>query len=163
MGSSRLSLQLLAPNVWTCSAGKGRTIDYFLVSDTLRGMVKSVYRIEGLPIATHWGVGITIERGVGSTLIQQMCLPKPWPKELLVGAPRPPPSYDDVLRETELVRDQDDLTWAYALWAMNAEKELIDRYQIPADKLRQFQGRGDLDQPEFKMVAAVRKSPNAVL
>ena len=51
--------------------------------------------------------------------------------------------------------------WAYALWAMNAEKELIDRYQIPADKLRQFQGRGDLDKPKLKLVAAVRKSPNA--
>ena len=107
-------------------------------------------------------MGITIERGAGSTLIQQMCLPKPWPRELLVGAPRPPPSYDDVLRESELVRGQDDLTRAYALWAMNAEKELIDRYQIPGDKLRQYQGRGDLDQPKLKLVAAVRKSPKAV-
>ena len=33
---------IVAPTAWTCNAGKGRAIDYFLVSDTLRGMVKSL-------------------------------------------------------------------------------------------------------------------------
>ena len=153
---------IVAPNVWTCNAGKGRAIDYFLVSDTLRGMVKSVYRIEGLPIGTHWGVGLTLKRGAGSTLVQQMCLPKPLPQELPMGAPRPPPSYDEVLREAALVKDQEDLTRAYAIWVMQAEKEPLDRYQVPPDQVRRFQGRGDLDKPKLKLVAAIRSTPKAV-
>ena len=79
-----------------------------------------------------------------------------------MGAPRPPPSYDDVMREAALVRDQEDLTWAYAIWAMQAEKEFIDRYQIPTDEVRRYQGRGDLDKPNLKLVAAIRSTPKAV-
>ena len=95
-------------------------------------------------------------------MTQQMCLPKPLPRDCPMGAPVPPPSYDDVIRESQLVRDQDDLTWAYALWAMNAEKELIHRYLIPEAEVRRHQGRGDLDQPKVKLVAAIRSAPKAV-
>ena len=79
-----------------------------------------------------------------------------------MGAPRPPPCYNDVLREAALVKDQEDLTWAYAIWAMQAEKELLERYQVPQDQVRRFQGRGDLDKPKLKLVAAIRGTPKSV-
>ncbi|CAK0851970.1 unnamed protein product [Prorocentrum cordatum] len=99
---------IVAPDRWTCTAGKGRTTDHSLVSDSERGMVRLIYRLDGLPIATHRG----------------------------------------------------DLTWACALWATNAEKELVDRFQLPASQTKQQQGRGDLDAPRMKLVAATRKTPN---
>eukprot|EP00959_Pyramimonas_sp_CCMP1952_P174151 3639105-Pyramimonas_sp.AAC.1 len=45
---------------------------------------------------------------------------------------------------------------------MQAEKELLDRYQLPPDQVRPYQGRGDLDKPNLKLVAAIRSTSKAV-
>eukprot|EP00959_Pyramimonas_sp_CCMP1952_P242128 5061245-Pyramimonas_sp.AAC.1 len=59
----------------------------------------NVARIEGLSIATHWGVRLTLCVGPGAALVQQLKVPKKLPKACPLGAAPPPPSYQQVQRE----------------------------------------------------------------
>ena len=45
---------MVALSKWACSSGKGRAIDYFLVSDAMRGATRLAFGLAGTPGAAHW-------------------------------------------------------------------------------------------------------------
>eukprot|EP00959_Pyramimonas_sp_CCMP1952_P453158 9467779-Pyramimonas_sp.AAC.1 len=150
---------IAAPFEWTCSAGRGRTIDFFVVSKHFKSLITGVRRLEGLSLATHWGVLLELEAGPGAAMEQQIVMPRKFPNDCPLGAPRPPPSYDQVHDECHHAREAQDLDWCFQTWAQMAEAELADRYHLPDNKRRAAAGRGELHVPQFKLVAAARKAP----
>eukprot|EP00959_Pyramimonas_sp_CCMP1952_P240996 5036892-Pyramimonas_sp.AAC.1 len=63
---------IVAPTQWTCACGEGRMLDYFVVSQHFKGPIMDVSRLEGLSIATHWGVRPSLRVGPGAALVQQL-------------------------------------------------------------------------------------------
>eukprot|EP00959_Pyramimonas_sp_CCMP1952_P103830 2170927-Pyramimonas_sp.AAC.1 len=51
-----------------------------VVSQHFKGLITDVTRIEGLSIATHWGVRLSLRAGPGAALVQQLKVPKKLPK-----------------------------------------------------------------------------------
>eukprot|EP00959_Pyramimonas_sp_CCMP1952_P200056 4184357-Pyramimonas_sp.AAC.1 len=54
---------IATPTQWTCACGEGRVLDDFVVSKHFKSLIMDVSRIEGLSIATHWGVRLSLRVG----------------------------------------------------------------------------------------------------
>eukprot|EP00959_Pyramimonas_sp_CCMP1952_P003464 72777-Pyramimonas_sp.AAC.1 len=69
-----------APFEWTCSAGRGRTIDLFASPKHVKSLVTGARRLEELSLATQWGVLLGLEAGPGAAMEQQSAMPRKFPK-----------------------------------------------------------------------------------
>eukprot|EP00959_Pyramimonas_sp_CCMP1952_P139563 2920783-Pyramimonas_sp.AAC.1 len=111
----------VAPLVRTRSAGRGRTIGFYVISKHVKSMFTGVRRSEGLSLATDCGVLLALEAGPGAAMEQLSCLHKYFSRVRHFGAPGAPPSRaQDISTDQGVIAGCSDATTAEILFTRGA-------------------------------------------
>ena len=137
----------------SCTSGKGRTVDFFVVSKGLEYLVADCYVVEGALTTPHRPVRIEFYAKAKVPKIRVARAPRAFPDEAPVFGPRRPPTHWDSVHALAADRSCSAIERLQPLalaWMEAYETTMCGLYDVSAGSEAVYRGRGQ--EPRFAWV-----------
>jgi hypothetical protein len=131
---------MVAPSAPTCTMGKAKVLDYFVVDPRLEHSIVSIEVLTNAHTSPHWPVKLTL-RASAKDLVERIPVkPRALPRELSISCAPEPPQWPVIPHELAS-QEQSDEVWASIVGC--TEEEILGRLGVVGPASDKFRGRGE--------------------